>query len=106
MLGTVELLICHFGLIERQILHASGPVVTRLVAEVVSRLGLVLSERAAAAAIPILGALGGATVNAMFTDHFERVAEGHFTIRRLERESGAAVVARQYRTAAEVIARV
>jgi hypothetical protein len=93
------------SLVQRQIVDASAPAVTRLVTEVVSRLGIVLSERAATGAIPILGALGGATLNVMFTDHFERVAEGHFTIRRLERECGAALIARHYRAAAEVIAR-
>jgi len=87
-------------LIERRMMDASAPVVTRLVGEVVSRLGLLLSERAAAGAIPILGALGGATLNVVFMDHFERVAEGHFTIRRLEREYGDVEIARLYRIAA------
>jgi len=88
------------SLIERRMLDASAPVVTRLVGEVVSRLGLLLSERAAAGAIPVLGALGGATLNVVFMDHFERMAEGHFTIRRLEREYGDETIARLYRIAA------
>ncbi len=88
------------GLVERTVLDASTPVVRRLVAEVVSRFGLVLSERAAAGAVPIIGALSGATLNVMFMDHFERVAEGHFTIRRLEREHGREVIQELYRVAA------
>jgi hypothetical protein len=88
------------SLVERTALDASAPAVTRLVTEVVSRFGLVLSERAAAGAIPLLGALGGATLNVMFMDHFERVAQAHFTLRRLERVYGSEVIAELYRVAA------
>jgi hypothetical protein len=86
-------------MVERSVLDVSAPVVRSFVAEVVSRFGLVLSERVAAAAIPVLGALGGATVNVIFMDHFERIAEGHFTIRRLEREHGRALIRDLYRRA-------
>ena len=37
----------------------------------------------------MLGAVGGATVNMIFMNHFQRVARGHFAIRRLERQYGA-----------------
>jgi hypothetical protein len=57
---------------------------------------VVVSERSAASAIPVLGAVGGATVNLLFMNHFQRVAAGHFAIRRLEREYGAAVIRRLY----------
>ena len=86
--------------VERTVLDVSAPVVTRLVTEVVSRAGLVLSERVAAGAIPVLGALGGASLNVMFMDHFERVAQGHFTIRRLERAYGRELIGELYRIAA------
>jgi len=88
------------GLVERTVLDASAPVVTRMVSEIVSRFGLVWSERFAAGAIPLLGALGGATLNMIFMDHFERVAQGHFTIRRLEREHGRELIGELYRIAA------
>ena len=71
-------------------------VVTGFVAEVSSRFGLVVSDKVAAGAIPVLGALGGATINVIFMDHFQRIAQGHFTIRRLERIYGRTVVERQY----------
>jgi hypothetical protein len=58
--------------------------------------GLVVSERFAASALPVLGAFGGATVNFVFMNHFQRVAHGHFTIRRLERAYGPTVVRRHY----------
>ncbi len=91
------------GMVERRVLDASAPVVTRMVSEIVSRFGLVWSERFAAGAVPVLGALGGATLNMIFMDHFERVAHGHFIIRRLERKHGAATIRDLYRI--EVAAR-
>lgn len=78
--------------VERRVLEASAPVVSRLVSAVASRFGVVVSERAAAAAIPVIGAIGGATLNVIFMNHFEKVAHGHFTLRRLERVHGSAQI--------------
>jgi hypothetical protein len=44
----------------------------------------------------VLGALGGAAVNAAFMDHFQAVARGHFTVRRLERVYGRGTVRLAY----------
>jgi hypothetical protein len=66
-----------------------------MVSEIVSRFGLVVSDKVAAGAVPILGAVGGATVNVIFMDHFQRIAREHFALRRLERSYGAATI-RQY----------
>lgn len=85
---------------ERTAIDASAPVVARLISEVLSRFGVVISERAAASSLPIIGAVGGATVNVMFMDHFERIASGHFTVRRLERAYGAERIADLYSQAA------
>ncbi len=75
---------------------SSAPVVTSLVSEIVSRFGLVVSDKVAAGALPILGAVGGATVNVIFMDHFQRIAQGHFTLRRLERAYGAPAIRQHY----------
>jgi hypothetical protein len=83
-------------LIERGIASVSAPLVNRLLREIVSRFGVVVSERMAASAVPVIGAVGGAAVNVVFMNHFQRIAEGHFTIRRLERHYGAATVRRHY----------
>ena len=82
--------------LERGAIDASAPVVASLVSEIVSRFGLVVSDKVAAGAVPILGAVGGATVNVIFMDHFQRIARGHFTLRRLERSYGAANVRLHY----------
>jgi len=88
------------SMVERGTLDASAPVVTRLIAEIVGRFGFVLTERAAAGVLPVVGMLTGSTLNVVFMDHFERVAKGHFTIRRLERAYGAERVEKLYRLAA------
>jgi hypothetical protein len=74
----------------------SAPVVARLISQIAAGFGVVVSEKFAAQAVPILGAIGGATVNAAFADHFQTVARGHFIVRRLEREHGASLIAFEY----------
>lgn len=83
-------------LLERGVAGASAPVVTGLAAEISSRFGLLVSDKVAAGALPVLGALGGAAVNVIFMDHFQRIAQGHFTVRRLERRYGAQMIERHY----------
>jgi hypothetical protein len=81
---------------ERGAIDVSAPVVSSMVSEIVSRFGLVVSDKVAASALPILGAVGGATVNVIFMDHFQRVAQAHFSLRRLERTYGAAHIRQRY----------
>jgi hypothetical protein len=44
----------------------------------------------------VVGALGGAAVNYAFIDHFQDVARGHFTVRRLERLYGKELIRSEY----------
>jgi EcsC protein family len=83
-------------ILERGAIDASAPVVSNLVREIVSRFGIVVSDKFAAGAVPIIGALSGATVNVIFMDHFQKIAKGHFTLRRLERIHGSANVRHHY----------
>ena len=64
-----------------------------------ARFGVVVSEKAVAQAVPIIGAAGGALVNSIFIDHFQDMARGHFIVRRLERTYGEEVVKRAYEAA-------
>jgi hypothetical protein len=75
----------------------SAPVVARLISQIASRFGVAVSEKLAAQAAPILGAIGGAAVNAAFADHFQTLARGHFIVRRLERAHGPSLIAFEYR---------
>ena len=71
---------------------ASAPALVRLVSALASRFGIVVTQKAMAQAIPVLGAIGGGLVNTMFISHFQDMARGHFAIRRLERKYGADVI--------------
>jgi hypothetical protein len=73
-----------------------APAVVRLLTQVAARFGVIVSEKAAAQAAPVLGAIGGAAVNAAFASHFQTLARGHFIVRRLERRHGASLVAFEY----------
>ena len=74
----------------------AAPVLLRLVSQIGARFGIVVSEKLAAQALPIIGAAGGAAVNYAFADHFQSLAFGHFTVRRLERRYGGDVVRAEY----------
>ncbi|MEW6343317.1 MAG: EcsC family protein [Pseudomonadota bacterium] len=89
---------------ERGAVSASTPIIAKLVGEIVGRFGLVVSDMSAASVVPFLGALGGATLNVIFADHFHRVAHGHFTVRRLERIYGAEAIRARYRHSTRALA--
>jgi len=91
-------------ILERGALDASAPVISNLVSEIVSRFGLVVSDKVAAGAVPVIGAVCGATVNVIFMDHFQRIAKGHFTLRRLERLHGSAGIRQHYNAIASTLA--
>jgi hypothetical protein len=69
---------------------------TRLISTIAQRFGIAVSEKVAAQAVPIVGAVGGGIINALFVDHFQNTADAHFTVRMLERKYGADVVKRNY----------
>jgi hypothetical protein len=87
-------------IVQRQAVDATSPVAAQMVRDMAGRFGMAVSERAAASALPIIGAVGGATVNVMFMSYFQQIAEGHFTVRRLERRYGRAAVQNLYRSIA------
>lgn len=75
---------------------AAAPPLVKLVAQISKRFGVVASEKIAAQAIPIIGAVGGALINSYFIDHYQDLARAHFTIRRLERTFGKSMVREAY----------
>lgn len=88
-------------LAERGIVEEGAPVLVRFLAQIASRFGVVVTQKVAAQAVPVVGALGGAAVNYAFIAHFQDVARGHFTVRRLERRYGKDVVRREYERLAQ-----
>lgn len=81
---------------QRGLVEEGAPVLVRLISAIAARFQAVVSQKVLAQGIPIVGAIGGATVNTIFMDHFQDVARGHFTVRRLERAYGAEAVRRLY----------
>ena len=81
---------------ERGIIDEGASAIVRLLSQIGSRFGVVVSQKVAAQAVPVLGALGGAAVNTAFIDHFQSLARGHFTVRRLERIYGKGTVRLAY----------
>ena len=81
---------------ERGVVREGAPVLVKLVAQIAARFEVVVSEKAAAQALPLIGAAGGAMVNLLFIDHFQDMARGHFIVRRLERAWGAEVIRENY----------
>jgi EcsC family protein len=80
---------------------AGSSALTRLISRIASRFGMSVSEKVAAQAVPIVGAIGGGLINALFMDHFQNTAEAHFSIRKLERVYGAEVIRREYERLAQ-----
>ncbi|MGB5943582.1 MAG: EcsC family protein [Leeuwenhoekiella sp.] len=62
--------------------------IAKLIGKVAARYSIQVSEKFALQAIPVVGAAAGASLNLLFTTHFQKIATAHFTIRRLEREYG------------------
>lgn len=73
-----------------------APVVLRLVARVAQRFSIQVTEKAAAQALPVVSAASAAAINVVFINHFQDMATGHFTVRRLERKYGAEAVKQVY----------
>lgn len=73
-----------------------APALLRLIARVAERFSIQVTEKAAAQALPVVSAATAAAVNLLFVNHFQDMASGHFTVRRLERKYGADAVKARY----------
>src|SRR5690606_33282314 len=66
-----------------KVIDHSAPPLVRLISEIGKRFGVVVGQKVAAQAVPVIGAIGGALINSYFIDHYQDLARAHFTIRRL-----------------------
>jgi hypothetical protein len=80
----------------RGVAQESAPALVRLISQLSSRFGVVVSQKIAAQAVPIIGAVSGAAINLAFTEHFQTLARGHFAMRRLERVYDPVMVRAHY----------
>ncbi|TDB27724.1 EcsC family protein [Stenotrophomonas sp. ATCM1_4] len=78
----------------------AGKWLAKIVEKVVARFGVVVSEKFAAQAVPVIGAVAGATLNTMFVSYYQDMARGHFIVRRLEKTYGFEPVRLAYQSLA------
>jgi hypothetical protein len=99
--GLRATLAFHFtGLIEYGAINADTiPAGVDLIRGIATRFGAAISDDLAMQMIPIAGAVSGALLNLVFMQHFQDVARGHFTLRRLERKYGSDMVRKSYEKA-------
>jgi hypothetical protein len=87
-------------LAQKGLTQEGAPVLLRLITRVAQRFSVQVGEKFAAELLPVIGAVGGATINLVFIDHFQSMARGHFAVRRLERTYGTQAVRAAYAAAA------
>jgi len=73
-------------LAEKTVVEEGAPALVRLIAIIAARFQVQVSEKAAAMAVPLIGAIGGGGINLLFIDHFQDMSRGHFVVRKLERK--------------------
>lgn len=83
-------------LLSRGLTEQASPLLVRFIAQISARFGIVVSQKLAAQSVPLIGAASGAAINYAFVDHFQTLARGHFTVRRLERIYGAVMVRAEF----------
>lgn len=74
----------------------AAPALVKLIARVTERFSIQVSEKILTQAPPVIGAVSAASLNLIFTQHFQDMATGHFTVRRLERKYGPETVKEVY----------
>ncbi|MNM76146.1 EcsC protein family protein [compost metagenome] len=78
----------------------AGQWLAKIVEKVAMRFGVVVSEKFAAQAVPVIGAVAGATLNTIFIGYYQDMARGHFIVKRLERKYGFEPVRLAYQSLA------
>lgn len=83
-------------LLRKGVIDAGAPALAQFVSRIAARFAIPVSQKTALQALPLVGALGGAAMNTLFTHHYQAMARGHFTVRRLERLYGEEAVRLAY----------
>lgn len=78
--------------LQRGAADEAAPAIVRLLSQIAGRFGVAVGQKAMTQAVPVIGAVTGAAVNAAFASHFQSIARAHFTVRRLERRYGVEVI--------------
>jgi len=73
-----------------------APLLVKFINAVAVRFSIQVSEKLAVQSLPVVGALGGASVNLLFIEHYQKMAKAHFSVRLLERKYGHKIVEALY----------
>ncbi len=84
--------------IQKELAKDVAPALIKLITEIAKRFGVQVTQKAAAQAVPAIGAAGGAIINTLFIDHFQDMARGHFIVRKLERNYSKEKVMELYKS--------
>lgn len=75
-------------LMEKGVIKESAPAIVSFISKIASRFGIIVSEEAAAKSVPVIGSVSGSAINLVFMTHFQKMADGHFTVLMLENKYG------------------
>lgn len=94
---AAEFLVIHSA---KEVLNAiekgSAPALLQFLSRIAAYFKIAVTEKMLAEAVPVIGAVGGAAINAAFTDFFNNAAKFHFGIKRLEAEFGQEFIKGEY----------
>jgi hypothetical protein len=82
--------------LRRSTMQETAPALVQFAVAVAARYGVMISQEFVITAIPVIGALTGASVNVAIVRHVNNIAHGHFIIRALEKRYGAEEVRTRY----------
>jgi len=74
----------------------TAPALINFIARIASYFEIVVTEKLVAEAIPVVGAIGGASINVAFCDYFGQAAKYHFGILKLESIYGKEFISEIY----------
>lgn len=70
----------------------TGSTAQRVIAAIAPRMSVVMGQKLAAQAVPVIGAAAGAAVNFAFTSYYQQMAHVHFGLLALSRETGVPMI--------------
>ena len=91
----------------REVLKAlekgNAPAILQFISRVASYFEVAVTEKMLVEALPIVGSIGGAAINAAFTYFFNNAAKFHFGLKKLESEHGESLISEEYKRALKII---
>lgn len=87
-------------------LAVSGPALTQLIRTVAPRLAAAMGQKLVAQAVPVLGAVAGAALNAAFLTWYREVAAVRFALLRLAEQHGVEQIMTEFADAAQAQGRL